>query len=91
MQFYGNEVFNNNIGVSSSATIGGEDWTSPNRIHDNATGVWAMAGGAVVRFNTVQGNQIGIDADGGASIRNNLLLGNTQMGVRVAGRPMSAW
>jgi autotransporter-associated beta strand protein/parallel beta-helix repeat protein len=81
---YGNAFYNNTTGILGYGTFGGTDWSAPNDIYSNATGIHAYAGDTV-RFNRIHGNTVqAILVDGYASnvtINNNVIFRNPAEGI----------
>ncbi len=84
LQVYGNDISaGSTAGVVTDVTLGGGDWSDPNRVHDNAVGVQAQSG-ATIRFNKIEGNTIGVQAGAASQVHHNLLLNNAT-GVLISG------
>ena len=85
----GNEIYRNTVGLTGVGTLGPVDWSDPNDIYENVTGVLALASSptatTVVRFNRVHGNTTGVQLANGAVARNNVIYRNTGRGVLVSG------
>ncbi|HEY7118485.1 MAG TPA: NosD domain-containing protein, partial [Tepidisphaeraceae bacterium] len=78
----GQHVYSNTTGVAGTGTVGSTDFTNPNLIELNGTGVNVTG---TVQFNRIARNNVGIAATSGQQIVHNLVYRNTT-GVAVVGR-----
>ncbi len=81
---YGNQVYDNTLGIYANGTVGGSDWSDPNAIYDNQTGI-SVYGDSTVAFNGIYGNVVGIDLHNTTSVHNNLIYRNSGQGILVDG------
>ena len=81
---YGNDVHGNTTGLSGRGLLGGEGWSAgePNDIYSNDVGVAAL-NGAVVQYNRVHDNPVGINANSSVSIHHNVIFRNGEQGILV--------
>src|SRR5205823_1443438 len=76
---FGNQVHNNSVGLSGIGTFGPSDPTmqQPNEVYANSVGISLIGSGAVVRFNDIYSNGIGIFSGAKSSIYGNRVHDNT--------------
>ncbi len=81
---YSNQVNDNTVGIDGYGTIGGSDWSDPNDVFDNQTGI-SVYGASTVAFNSIYDNVLGIDLHDTTSVHNNLIYRNSGQGILVDG------
>ena len=81
---YGNTVHNDTTGLSGYGSFGGSDWSAPNLVYSNQTGIAAF-GASSAAFNRVYSNVVGIDLHDTASANHNLVYRNSNLGILVDG------
>ncbi len=85
-QILANDVHGNDIGIRSDREVGPASWDANlhNLVHDNETGIVALAG-AEVRFNRIYANDVGLQVLGLSDVHHNLIYRNSGDGVLVSG------
>jgi len=75
-------IYDNDVGVTGTGVLGGEELATANLIEDNRTGVNFNG---TVQFNRIAGNETGVTLQDGSLLAHNLIYRNSLVGVLAMG------